>query len=665
MASMIYAAKHVSSSDKAIPLFTLKGLPNLAPACISALDIVGIPAFKQVAFTQYADNIAYFIAATAKKIRYRVDGSPVGRLDLTERLPINAPVLKFSLKTALKPDQIDKYLKNLGQGATTERTGKTIVFSAPNLPDRWIDTVAKTSNSGFNAGRDFVNPDGLKAYHFISGTVNALLRVHTYAAVRNRASQDDKSIVDIQSLVSDPVSESTHRSFANSDLTSMVVKRKYSVSLANATDGDDMDIEGSNKYLESLKSAKTFINVTGVDSVLWAKPSPFQTSDVNIGSPSDVPSQPGILFPYFEGLVQPDASGIRMFVARHFLRLLGTNMIECREEYLKLRRGISSLATTPVGMVLSHILLGIELALNTQGRCFLIVSNSKYSGFVLLGEDLCVFDGSRWHVSSSETLPNDLLALDPHHHAAENLCRLFASMTASGHYNGNPVTMDDLKLPATTIDILQDLNVQEMSADTTKEVNQYLRRLNFMGKGYRAKDPQTIAEAIEQVLSDRDNLTIEGPTYIPELAAVVPLSREFVVLSSFGPDAPSLWNEKGKVIRCELGTADPNAKKSQKTSTDTIRFANMPERLLITPKPLSVAIRDMRKVVETKSVKMDFAERAGGFRNISIVSEPVRKRIWGALIDLDDVESPKKKQKTGQGVDDEIDVDALMKKMLE
>jgi hypothetical protein len=91
----------------------------------------------------------------------------------------------------------------------------------------------------------------------------------------------------------------------------------------------------------------------------------------------------------------------------------------------------------------------------------------------------------------------------------------------------------------------------------------------------------------------------------------------------------------------------------------------MPERLLITPKPLSVAIRDMRKVVETKSVKMDFAERAGGFRNISIVSEPVRKRIWGALIDLDDVESPKKKQKTGQGVDDEIDVDALMKKMLE
>jgi major membrane immunogen (membrane-anchored lipoprotein) len=89
----------------------------------------------------------------------------------------------------------------------------------------------------------------------------------------------------------------------------------------------------------------------------------------------------------------------------------------------------------------------------------------------------------------------------------------------------------------------------------------------------------------------------------------------------------------------------------------------MPSKILITPKPLLIAVRDMDKVIDMGKVKMDVNERAGRYRNISLEHEDTRKSVWKGLIEL--CAKDVKKVRVDEEVDNEeggvsID-DALMK----
>jgi hypothetical protein len=89
----------------------------------------------------------------------------------------------------------------------------------------------------------------------------------------------------------------------------------------------------------------------------------------------------------------------------------------------------------------------------------------------------------------------------------------------------------------------------------------------------------------------------------------------------------------------------------------------MPNRVLITPKPLSVAVQDMVKVIEKGRVKMDDTERAGKYRNISVEHEETRKMLWKELISV--CSEPAKKQKPEvEATEGEIDLDDLMFKLI-
>lgn len=60
-------------------------------------------------------------------------------------------------------------------------------------------------------------------------------------------------------------------------------------------------------------------------------------------------------------------------------------------------------------------------------------------------------------------------------------------------------------------------------------------------------------------------------------------------------------------------------------------YANLPSRLLMTPKPLSIAVRDFEKIIDGQAIKTDDYESAAWYRNLGIVGEEFRKRIWLVL----------------------------------
>jgi hypothetical protein len=94
-------------------------------------------------------------------------------------------------------------------------------------------------------------------------------------------------------------------------------------------------------------------------------------------------------------------------------------------------------------------------------------------------------------------------------------------------------------------------------------------------------------------------------------------------------------------------------------------FANLPSRLLVTPNPLEIAVKDMERVLDKGCVRMDLKERAGRNRNMSIEAEKTRKDIWKVLVaGLHDTGSKKRKvAETAKG-DEKVGFDDALATLL-
>jgi hypothetical protein len=123
---------------------------------------------------------------------------------------------------------------------------------------------------------------------------------------------------------------------------------------------------------------------------------------------------------------------------------------------------------------------------------------------------------------------------------------------------------------------------------------------------------------------------LDRPTYIPSLRTPL-ASKAFILLSRFGPEAPSLWNEKGQEFPCTAKETSVISGNKRKVGELDV-YGNLPSKIMVTPKPLSIAVKDLGKMVEMAMIKMDLKERAGRNRNMQVESELMRKRIWKALV---------------------------------
>jgi hypothetical protein len=384
-------------------------------------------------------------------------------------------------------------------------------------------------------------------------------------------------------------------------------------------------------------------------------------TQVNIGNAAIIPKSHGLIFPYFHGLIQPDAVFMNSMILRRFYQLLGSTHEKCQSNYLNIRHGINSLATTSRGMELCHMLLGIELALETQSRCFLIIDKNKYHGFALLGARFAIFSNTRWYApADEEKFAEAVSRMDPHESAVADMIKKLEKLRDLGHYTGQ-VNRTIFAEPSSLVEELSKLNLKGPEDEDIRDLDRFVKNLNYMGTGYLSQNPQMISEMLAALSSSKD-ITLSRPTFLPSVRAPFN-NRNFKVLSRFGPEAPSFWNDRGQEIICKPVDKSVVSTGGKRKIGDTDIFGNMPSKILITPKPLLIAVRDMDKVIDMGKVKMDVNERAGRYRNISLEHEDTRKSVWKGLIEL--CAKDVKKVRVDEEVDNEeggvsID-DALMK----
>jgi len=629
----IYTARNIVGNDKTTPLFSLKGLSNIAPSTVSNLNIQGLSLERQVAYTQYSANISSFIFASLSRKIITVSPRPLGSLAINHSLPLDPPTVSFTLMKALDSDRSDKLVNNLGPGASRTQSGKTTIFHAPALPIQSLDLVNTVSTAFFNAGRDAINPKGMKAYVFLNTVIYSFLHVHSYPAFRD---EDPESITIFDQLVAGDLGGSYHaRDYKIKDDKGTEIARTreledYSYSSIEnrkrVRSADEMDDEPQKRAATS----SGYISSRGIEMVFRAKP--VMQSQQNIGPVSVIPKSPGLIFPYFHGLIQPDAVFMNAMILRRFYQLMGSTHEKCQSAYVELRHGVNSLATTTRGMELCHILLGIDLALETQSRCFVIIDKNKYLGFSLLGARFAIFSNTRWFAPASEE--DMLLAIsrmDPHESAVSDIVEKLEKLKASDHYEGLTVR-SIFSEPSTLVEELSKLKMNELEEEDVRDLDRFVRNLNYMGTHYLSQNPQMISDMLATLSSTKD-ISLARPTYLPSIKA--PFNdRAFKLLSRFGPEAPSFWNDRGSEIVCKPVDKSVVSTGGKRKIGDSDIYGNMPVRLLITPKPLLIAVRDMNKVIETGKVKMDVRERAGKYRNISLEHEETRKSVWKGLIDL-------------------------------
>lgn len=664
--STIHTARNIVGNDKTTPLFSLKGLVNLAPTTITALNIQGVTLEKQVAYTQYAANISSFIHATVTNKTVVVTPAPLGYLNHVSSLPLSPPTVSFTLQKPLDTDRSDKFVQVLGPGASKTQSGKTTIYHAPSLPIAMIDSIIKISTPFFNAGRDAVNPKGINAYKFINTIVCVFLNVHSYPAFRN---EDKDSMIMFEQLVSGDTGGSYHskemktknREGVEITTNADISMYSHSVNVFNKRERSDDDMDDESPMIKIANTSAGVLKFRGVETV--TKASPVKRTVANIGSSTDVPKSPGHIFPYFTGLIQPDAVFMNSMILRRFYQLLGSTHQQCQQTYLDIRHGINSLASTPRGMELCHILLGIELALDTQSRCFLIIDKNQYLGFSLLGARYAIFCNSKWCAPVNEEIfINDLSRMDPHESAIQDMTKKLEDLAAKEQYTG----IADKSIfhePRKLVEALDGLKIVDIDDEDIRELDRCIRNLNYMGAGYLTQNPQMISEMLETLASNK-SIELSRPTFLPSIRAPMK-SKVFALLSRFGPEAPSFWNDRGTEIACkptEQSVLTTGGKR--KIGTADV-YGNMPMRILVTPKPLLIAVRDMERVVDKGKVKMDVGERAGKHRNISMEHEETKKRVWKGLVDICADSGKKTKVDTGNGEsDNSIDVDEIMAQLL-
>jgi len=339
-------------------------------------------------------------------------------------------------------------------------------------------------------------------------------------------------------------------------------------------------------------------------------------------------------------MTRPDFVTIKENFVNHFFRLFGRSFESCKREIVDIKHGLNSLSNTEVGQEITHVFKGIDLALKTQTRLYLLFDNG-YRGFVLLGGHFAVYDGSCWVTPvTPEEVKAELSKLDTHNAAVAKIAELLSDIALAGSKKTVKVSVEDI---SSATKLMKEMEVREFEAYEHSETFDAELSSLIWQKPYTQLSPDTFLSFLKSYYIDKVLPSDESAMYIPTCRA--PVGRPlFKHLATFGPDAPSLWNTRGDAI--SVLPSEGHKGKEKRGEKPTV-----PKEIIILPKPVLTAYKDWLEIEKTGTVRFNFKERAKNYRGHVVSQDTMRLLIWETLQEgLEIVESmaeekAKKKQK--------------------
>lgn len=616
---MLYIAKESSKTQPSTIAFKERGIP-LTQTRVSDITILGRARSVQLAYSGYKDNIEAFLLATASGKKVTTNGSVYTIPDdYVPTVPLEFPQTILKLAKAPSAANLKLMMDKLeAQGIARVEVGRgepAFTLSRPTFK-----SLTQTFPGISHPQTAFIDHHAQLEASMMScrlyQCVDLFLRTNTY--YYKEGDYVDKVTVPAR------VSGIAKNMEARVDAWWNRPGVPEGTDAHKRRKGDD-----GKEILEDIDDEEPtdltpdrIGHIMLQDVVFVAKPSPLPSS-TNYGPPSSVPNVPGLLFPYFKGLLVPDAAGLRVLSSR-FLRNFGDNKNTPKDGFVQFRKVIGTFANTPQGVMMTHILLGVQLALECQAVLFLLIDAGKYMGFVILGTEFDIFLQGRWWAPyTREQLRGLLNQMRTHEQSLGDLAEVLKKcVLVDGDIPEIPT--GGLRTCNQIADILAQLDLDaDGHTEDEAEIKGVLSRITFPSPPLTFK-PTNIAQSIKY---------LTGQAVFPEDSVFfIPLqdwsglrSKEYRILAQYGPRSFSLRNTKGDELLIRKDAKDRNIF-DEKDDKDKIRY----QKYIVGEKVLNQCVNDWRSLVETRSMRMDFMERAAGSRNHTFTREIFRP-VWEAL----------------------------------
>lgn len=618
---MLYIAGTQSAITPSTAAFRNRNLPGLTIAKLSSIGVLSKPRETQIAYDGYVRNIEAFVYATIvkKKVLVNAPHFPIPK-DYVPTVPIPLPRVIFRLATKPTPTQVEKMKNKLSnEGIEVVQLGKGDACYTLTKPS-W-STIVNILGKG--AMPMCARIDGyaqvesilpiLQVYQFIDG----FLATNTYPY---RKSDYGPSMVYNKSPWKSAMEIRAHNALYRHGFG---VGGKFQKLDAGTTIATNRSID-EHETADLTPFCDTMVGSSS--SVFVAKPSPLPSSTC-WGPPNSVPNLDGIAFPYFDGMLAPDTGALRDLIGRLVFRNLGDEKRDSRDAYKTLRSVVGMVASTPQGVLLGHILTGIDLALTSQTQLYLLFDGSVYLGFCLLGSEFSVFIHGKWHDPlPAKELKVELLKFQTSDSALESLVEKLSLCSDTGG-ESLMVSKSDIKTPIGLCQVLSRVAVDSVDEESgvIGDISDLLARLS-LPVDYKAFSAKNILWGIEQLTTARDDdLPDDLPVYVPSRNWNDIGEKDYLILASFGPKSFSFRNQKGTefIVPRADEEYEPFSAVDEK---GVFKYKG----LIVMEKAIREAVKDWRNFVGNATLRMDFEERSAGVRN-HIFKDDDKEKIWNAL----------------------------------
>jgi hypothetical protein len=608
---MIFLAAKVTNIISATREFLSRGLNSFTVGRIGDIGVFGKPLAHQLAYDGYKANIECFLTATAtnKKISCSHECCPFPE-SYKSTVPLPLPRVVFTLVGTLSSEQITRFEQAYGTSGLEKLVVKdphTYTLERPTP-----ENIKKLSRGTKDRSISLDGYAQIKAVlHLlpIYGMIDSFLATHTYS-FRSHDLYTEENLAEAY------LTNAEIRAELLSYRTGYGEKTKY------PKIGDSAATEARQRGTESTSKEDMTPWLSGKlknrDPVYVAKPS-GKPSKTSWGLPSEVPNKPGLLFPYFPGMLAEDTKAVRSAITSLFFRGLGNVMTSPKEAYLELRNIIGTATTTPQGIILSHVLKGFELGLDCQAQVYLLFDSGTYLGFCLLGEEFQVYFNG-WHTPlNEEDLRKELETLYTHDQTLSALVSAFSRCRMDGSDMVKDYKAEEVVTCENICDILGSIDTEATAKADLENVTMLIKNLNFPIP-YRKINKDNIVWAVQELGASSHDFSKERmfihPTEWSEMG-----SDEYQILSCFGPQSISFIDPRGD---------------NYPVPTDPKEFGYYEDavakkkRLPVYEKNLKTCISDWRQLEATGCVKLKLTERAIGSRAFVLTGENIMP-VWNAL----------------------------------
>lgn len=411
-------------------------------------------------------------------------------------MPLELPNLTVAFKEKLSSEEVEA-LKTLGAGVIPNKAEDQVkyTFGAKDVNKELLTLLykhKKKANHKCSTPTGSVNLAVVQSYIKVNAIFTWFLKTQSYPAFSGPI---------------DNVEEGG--SYAFDTIEGFITTKRKAVQVDRREKRVRMneEVEEEEEDVEMDEDSATFMAIDemlfgdAVSKIPRAKPS---TPPVSIFGPaSNVPALPGLSFPFFDGILEPDTAYVSNVIKQFFLESLGDGRAEILQGWNDLKLHMGLLAETKQGRVLQHISIGVSLAVQCQARAYPIFEGKRYVGFTLHGFYFqVVVDGYKHSPKSAVELVKEVQSIDEHNVALAKVLQLLSKikMTDTNKVPTKKSLQDErpaLKNPRRLAALIRKFRLDD---DQRDEIEKLCNALTFPQR-YWVIEEKRILEAVDMLIA--------------------------------------------------------------------------------------------------------------------------------------------------------------------